>query len=96
MEIGAVNLHPAAPSAAQPPPEEAKAEVRRLVRAVRALNAAEMLGQNQELTFAFDRSTKRPLVRIVDRETGEVVRQIPPEYALRMAEDLRLVDQEAQ
>ena len=95
MEIGAVNLHPPAPSAAQPPPEDRNAEVRQLVRAVRAINGAEMLGQNEELTFAFDRTTKRPLVRIVDRKTGEILRQIPPEYALRMAEALGREDQEA-
>ena len=28
-------------------------------------------------------------MRIVDRETREVIRQIPPEYALRLADDLK-------
>jgi uncharacterized FlaG/YvyC family protein len=29
------------------------------------------------------------VVRIVDRITNEVIRQIPPEYILRMAQDLK-------
>jgi uncharacterized FlaG/YvyC family protein len=28
-------------------------------------------------------------VRIVDRTTNEVIRQIPPEYVLRLAEDFK-------
>ena len=65
------------------------AERRELVKAIQALNGTEMFGENHELTFAFDRETKRPLVRIIDRTTKEVVRQIPPEYVLRMAEELK-------
>jgi flagellar protein FlaG len=47
-----------------------------------------MFGENSELTFVLDRQTRRPLVRIIDKKTNEVIRQIPPEYALRMAEYL--------
>ena len=63
-------------------------ERRELIHAVRAVNAAELFGQNNELTFVLDRQTHRPLLRIVDRKTKEVVRQIPPEQVLRLAEDL--------
>jgi len=66
-------------------------EHRELIQAVKALNAAELFGQNQELTFALDRETRRPVVRIVDRETKEVIRQIPPELVLRLAQDLSLL-----
>ena len=91
MEIGSVQLSQPAPSATpQLTPQEAKASDRELIKAVRALNATEMFGQNYELTFVLDRESRRPLVRIVDKETKEVIRQIPPEYALRMAEDLEL------
>ncbi len=74
-----------------PLPIEKFSEHRELVQAVKALNAAELFGQNQELTFALDRETRRPVVRIVDRETKEVIRQIPPEIVLRLAEDLSLL-----
>ena len=88
MEISSVNLSHPAPADVQSPSPEARAESRDLIQAVKALNASEMFGQNSELTFVMDRETHRPLVRIVDKETREVIRQIPPEYALRMAEDL--------
>jgi uncharacterized FlaG/YvyC family protein len=72
-----------------PMPTEELAGQRALIQAVRALNAAELFGQNSELTFVLDRDTRRPVVRLVDRKTNEVIRQIPPEYMLRMASDLK-------
>jgi uncharacterized FlaG/YvyC family protein len=33
-------------------------------------------------------STKRPVLRLVDKKTRDVIRQIPPEYMLRMAEEI--------
>lgn len=72
-------------------PIEKLSEHRELIQAVKALNAAELFGQNQELTFAVDRETRRPVVRIVDRKTNEVIRQIPPELVLRLAQDLSLL-----
>ena len=51
-----------------------------LVQAVRAVNAAELFGGESELTFVIDRRTQMALVRVVDKKSGEVVRQFPPEY----------------
>ncbi len=67
---------------------------RALIQAVKALNFAELFGQNSELTFVLDRETHRPLVRLIDRKTNEVIRQIPPEYLLRMARDLKGLEAE--
>ena len=61
---------------------------RELIRAVKAINQAELFGSDRELTFVFDRETHRALVRIIDRETKEVITQIPPEHALQMAREL--------
>jgi uncharacterized FlaG/YvyC family protein len=79
---------PLAAVSAPLPPEELLGQ-RALIQAVRALNATELFGQNSELTFVLDRETRRPLVRLIDRKTNEVIRQIPPEYVLRMARDLK-------
>ena len=68
---------------------EKTAEQRELVSAVKALNAAELFGSNRELSFMFDRETRRPVIRIVDRNTKEVITQIPAEYVLRMAQQAR-------
>ena len=90
MQIAPLQVHPVAPSAAQPSMPELRAENQKLIQAVKALNATELFGQNSELTFVMDRKTHRPLVRIIDRKTGKVIRQIPPEYVVRMSEDLKL------
>jgi uncharacterized FlaG/YvyC family protein len=60
-----------------------------LVQAVRAVNAAELFGDQSELTFVIDRRTQTALVRIIDKESGEVVRQFPPEYLLALSEELK-------
>ena len=77
-----------------PLPRQAAEDQRTLIHAVKAVNAAGLLGQDNlgqdnELTFVLDRSTRRAVVRIVNRETREVVDQIPNEYVLRMAEELK-------
>lgn len=62
---------------------------RELIQAVKKISSAELFGSDSELTFVLDRETRRPLVRIVDKETKEVIRQIPAEHVLRMAEHLK-------
>src|SRR5687767_7457720 len=62
----------------------------KLVEAVHSLNASAAAGSSNELTFSIDRNSRRPIIRIVNRETGEVIRQIPGEHVLRAAEDLKL------
>ncbi|HUJ22442.1 MAG TPA: flagellar protein FlaG [Bryobacteraceae bacterium] len=69
------------------------AENRRLIEAVHAVNATELFGQDNELSFVLDRGSQRPVIRIVNRKTNEVIRQIPPEYVLRLAEAMRSAGQ---
>jgi uncharacterized FlaG/YvyC family protein len=64
-------------------------ERRALIQAVRAVNGAELFGQENELSFSFDRGSQRAVVRIVDRITREVVQQFPTEQVLRLAEELK-------
>lgn len=69
-------------------PERERREQQQLIQAVKALNGAEYLGDKQELTFVLDEQTKRPVVRLVDRDTGEVVREIPPKHVLNLAREM--------
>ena len=62
---------------------------REVIQAVKALNGTEMFGQDNQLVFQKDRHTNRMVIRVVNRKTEEVVSQIPPEYVLRLAEDLK-------
>ena len=68
------------------PPEEA-AQRRQLVHAAKSVNASGTLGENQ-LVFAVDPSTHRMIMRVENRDTHAVVLQVPPEYVMRMADDL--------
>jgi flagellar protein FlaG len=83
------SLGQVAPVASSAVPAERTPEQLVLIKAIRAVNAAEYFDQNSEMTFILDRETRRPVVRIVDKKTNEVLRQIPPEYVLRLAEDLK-------
>jgi hypothetical protein len=63
-----------------------------VVKAVRALEKAEQfpegqspLGFRNEIAYSFDREARRTVVRILDRETGELIQQIPSEEILRRA-----------
>jgi uncharacterized FlaG/YvyC family protein len=76
---------PASPAA----PEPATAQQRSLIQAVRAISATELFGENSELTFIMDQKLKKMVVRVVDRSTGEVKLQIPAEYMLRLAEEMK-------
>ena len=67
----------------------ARDETRKVAAAVHKLNEVDYSGPSRELTIRLDPKTQRPTVRIVDKKTGEVVQQIPPEYVLRMAEEAR-------
>ncbi|HLI87025.1 MAG TPA: flagellar protein FlaG [Bryobacteraceae bacterium] len=93
MEISALNrnLQPveaAAPVSAVKQP----AQARDVVQAVKAVNASEMFGQENELVFQMDRQAKRMVVQIVNRQTKEVISQIPPEYVLRLSEDMKSLE----
>jgi len=67
----------------QPPPERAKIEqiVKELKQLVDPIVA-------NGLNFSIDDSTGKSIVRITDGETGELIRQIPSEEILDIAESL--------
>jgi uncharacterized FlaG/YvyC family protein len=90
MDISSVDRQRAIPASTPPqvPPEQT-AERQQLIQAVKKVNQSEMLGENNELTFAMDRNSRKPVVRVVNRQTNEVVFQIPSEYVLQMAADLK-------
>jgi len=68
---------------------QTQAANREVIQAVRAVNASGKLGDRNELTFSLDRRTRRPVITIVNRDTNEVVDQIPSEQLLRLAENLK-------
>lgn len=61
-------------------------ENRELIRNVKRIDASALFGDGSELTFAMDRDTKRPVIRVINRQTEEVLWQAPPEYVLKIAQ----------
>lgn len=82
----------AAPTAITPVPNAP--QQREIVHAVKALNATEMFGKENELVFRMDPKAHRMVIRIVNRKTQEVLSQVPPEYILSLHEDLQKGSQE--
>jgi uncharacterized FlaG/YvyC family protein len=75
-----------APQTSTPAPvsvsAEQQAQNRQLIQAVHAVNAAELFGEDSELTFALDRKTGRGLIRLVKRKSGELIREISTDDVL--------------
>jgi uncharacterized FlaG/YvyC family protein len=90
MDVSAANrIMQALPAAATTIPAYEATQGREVVQAVKALNQTEMFGQDNELEFQRDPASRRMVVRIVNRKTQELVAQVPPEYVLRLAENLK-------
>jgi len=89
MEIS--SIHPGVYSGAEAnsvSPQEA-AQRRELIQAAKTVNASGVFGEQNELVFVLNPGTRQMIARLVDRKTGEVKRQVPPEYILQLAADLR-------
>ncbi len=91
--IAALNRVSQAPQASVAvAPVDKLSETREVVQAVKALNGAQMFGEDNELMFQRDRQTHRMVIRVVNRKTNEVISQIPPEYVLRLAREVKEKD----
>lgn len=64
------------------------AEQRALIQAVKALNAAQAFGEDNQVTYSVDRAARLVVAKLVGKSTGTVIEQIPAEYVLRMAEKM--------
>ena len=90
MEIPRVDSVGAAAAVSSPTPSTDKdVPIRQIVTAVHELNRAELMGEGRQLSFTRDPNTRRPVIQIIDQNTGDVVDQIPPETVLQLAGQLR-------
>jgi uncharacterized FlaG/YvyC family protein len=90
MDVNALSrVTQGAPASATPVAVDSAAQNRQVVQAVKALNKSEMFGSENGLEFERDPESKRWVVKVVNRTTGDVVSQIPPEYVVRLADDLK-------
>jgi uncharacterized FlaG/YvyC family protein len=90
MQIDALNrILPVIPGDAAPMSQETIDTVRQVVAGIRAMNRTQSLGTDRELAFAFDEQVRRVLIQIKDRNTGEVVREIPLKEILEMMKQIK-------
>jgi len=88
MGIGPLNR--VSMSAADVPPtgtNDLALQYREVVSAIRGLNGSELLGNRRELRHR-RLANGRVVVELVDRETGEVLGELPPGEVVKMAEQL--------
>ena len=67
-------------AAPQPSPEQLKVAVNNINQAMRQ--------SKQNLEFSVDTTTKKPVVKMVDTDTGELIRQFPSEAVLAIASSI--------
>lgn len=92
QELARVQTAAKVGGAAPVQPQEGRAEARdakevsrpELMEAVKELNAIPKI-QNHSLRFSVDDSSGRTVVKVIDAESEEVIRQIPPEEVLEVA-----------
>ena len=86
---------PIAPSGEALPPQDApKADVIEISRAVEEVNQR-MQSVRRDLEFSVDEVSRRTIIRVLDSETKEVIRDIPPETVLAMARMIKLQQEDS-
>jgi hypothetical protein len=88
MEIGPLTRVSMSVPVAADLAQESLALMGELVVAIRLLNRSEFLERGRELKLRRRASGGRPIVDLVDRETGEVIDELPPDAVLRMMAEL--------
>jgi uncharacterized FlaG/YvyC family protein len=83
-ELRAVNF-PEQPSPTVTQAERAQTQA--VASAVKAINQAGIVGSDREVTYSTDSATRRLVIHVVDKASGEVIVQWPSAYALEMAQD---------
>ena len=63
-------------------------QVKEVEKAVEEVNEA-LVTRNISLLFSVDEAANRVVVKVTDRDTGDLIRQIPPEVQLRVAGHIR-------
>ena len=91
MEIGPANrVDMSAPVTSQTESPDGLTNDRQVVSAVQWMNKADWLEQqDRELKYSRDSTTGKMVIQILERQTGDVVDQIPPESVLQLVTELQ-------
>ncbi len=94
MEIGPLNRISLSVPVTADAGQESLGLTRQLIVAIRGLNRPEFLEQGREYRLQRRAAGKRLIVDVIDRETGEVLDELPPEEVLRMMAELEIEREE--
>ena len=78
----------APPRSEAPPQHDARQMAEEVDRAMKRMSDY-IQTVNRNLQFTLDEESGRTIIRVIDAETDEVIRQIPPEEILALARHLR-------
>ena len=70
-------------------PSGTETERAQLAQAVTTIRNANIFSPENKMTIVTDPATRRPVLRVVDRNTDELITQLPSEDVLRLAQQLR-------
>lgn len=74
----------AAATTTQPKAADAKPSIESLKQAIESINQS-FRNSNRSLEFRLDQETKKTVITVKDRDSGEVLRQYPPEDVLAIS-----------
>jgi uncharacterized FlaG/YvyC family protein len=80
-----ISLPEAQPAAAA----ESRARTQAVAAAVRTINESGIVGPDRQVTFSTDSASRELVVRVVDKQSKDVLVQWPSEYALNLAQEYR-------
>lgn len=86
-QAGEAASAPAASKPGQPSTNVPIADPAVLKKATEQINEF-IKSSSRNLQFSVDKGTGRIIVKVVDQESGEIIRQIPPEETLAIAKNL--------
>lgn len=86
-QVGGVPAHQAAPASAATPAASEEPQRVALEKAVTDIREFVQATQ-RNLNFSIDDSTGQVVVKVIATDSGEVIRQIPSETALKLAQNL--------
>ncbi len=72
-----------------PQPAERMLDRRPTLEAVKAIQESRLFGYDRELQFVMDQKSRTELLKIVNKSTGEVLLQLPPEIIVQLADFLK-------
>lgn len=67
----------------------AASQSREIPEVVDKLNTLGSQIANTKISFSIDSETGKPIVRVINKETGQIIRQLPPEDLLKLVDNLQ-------